>query len=416
MRNRHSRYGLFVILLAAGIFWHRGPARSSSDQLNDFAAPYVGARLLLAGQDPYSETRFTSAWVQSGGNTELLHSASITDTHPAYPLSTYVALFPLALLNWQDAVDAFRFLGVAGIALLALQAMRTIPMTFTDRIIALTCLLLLAPFHSAFGTGNISLLAVECCIAAVLCPAEWTRGVLIGFALCLKPQLAIFPICWWIAQKNWKVGLSAIGLFTATTGIAMLRLGNLVWYNDFSQNLNLFFSAGSPNDPSPLNPSRFELLNLQVIGFSVGLNHWWANVVAWSITLALILLIWFRRHREADLAGVSAICLSALLPMYARYYNAGLVFLFVICLLRQQRRTGILAAIPFSLPLGAGMRAIYGLPKHQITAVFIYSAETWALIILILLLTFQSYRPESPKIQLSLSDCAPEPRVALVGP
>jgi hypothetical protein len=363
--------------------------RTHDNEVNDFAAPYIGARLLSEGKNPYAPDNFRQEWLRAGGSAEALKSAPTTNTHPAYPLSTYAIMLPFRFLDWKSAIRALEYVSILGLGVVGLLAAKATPPNWTDRTLVLLSVLLLAPFHTCFGTSNISLLAVEAIAAAALLSSDGGRGVLLAIALCIKPQLAIFPFCWWLLLSNWTViGIASVGLVAAISS-ATLALRNVSWSADFSRNLAMFFSPGSPNDSGLQNPSRFELLNFQVIGHSIGLNDLASNTLAITLALTLAALVWAAYRRNSEFAGITAMTLISLLPVYQRFYNAGVVLLFVVFCLQQRRKEGLFLVVAFLAPVGAAMRACFGLPSHTVLAIFAYSLDTWVLVAMIIFLVYQ---------------------------
>lgn len=96
--------------------------------------------------------------------------------------------------------------------------------------------------------------------------------------------------------------------------------------DSYRENLRYFFAIGEVNDFTLRNPSRFELLNLQVIFYYLTRIYRVANILSWLSTAWLVFL-WLRRSYRSESAQLATIVLVGLLPVYQRIYNAGVIVL-----------------------------------------------------------------------------------------
>ena len=111
------------VLLAAGWFAIRGPLRARTDYVNDFASPYVSARLWMAHQNPYALSAFFPTWHAAGAPLGSVY-ANPSNIRSVYPPSSIVAVIPFALLPWPVASKALLLLsaGLYATALILLAS------------------------------------------------------------------------------------------------------------------------------------------------------------------------------------------------------------------------------------------------------------------------------------------------------
>lgn len=291
-------------------------------EFNDFSTPYVSARLWLHGSDPYSHNLFKPEWISAGG-VPFVTRGSSTTTRPAYPPPTLPVLLPFALLPWQLARIAFAALATVlyGVILWRLRSAPTI---------TLAIILAMSAVGTAIGGGNIAILAIELAVLSSLCSSRTSAGLLLGLSICLKPQLAIWLVLYYILTRQWKVSGAAIGVVASSAAVAYFRLPP-TWFASYTENLSHFFAIGGVNDFTSGNPSRFELLNLQVVAYSATHDYAFSNVIAWTVTGTLLALwtVWCLR-RDRGLLAMGTVTAVGLLPVYQRFYNLPIVLLIMV--------------------------------------------------------------------------------------
>jgi hypothetical protein len=162
-------------------------------------------------------------------------------------------------------------------------------------------------------------------------------GIFLALGFCVKPTTALAAVLIVLLYGRIKSVLAFLGassLIVGCTAIAMSHIGPL-WKTDYQNNLRLFFGRNGPNNFATHNLARFDMVNLQVPIYSVFHDIRAANLLAWAISaaLAIVWLLLFLRGRtckpDTYWIGVGSMSLLALLPVYQRNYNAG-VILFVV--------------------------------------------------------------------------------------
>ena len=102
------------------------------------------------------------------------------------------------------------------------------------------------------------------------------------------------------------------------------------WWADLRGNLHYLTAPGTPQDITGANPTRFTLINLQVLFFAIYPSRLAANVAAYGLSAALaatFLLLSWDRSPSAHLLDASIVAVLSLLPFYHRSYEAAVLVL-----------------------------------------------------------------------------------------
>jgi hypothetical protein len=297
-------------------------------EFNDLSTPYVSARLWLHGSDPYQQSSFMNEWTRAGG-IRFADRGSSTTTRPAYPPPTLPVLSPLAVLPWKFARILFALLTTALYGVLVWKLRNA-------SLLTLAIVVGMSSVGTAIGGGNLAILAIELAVLASLEPKPVRSGLLLGLSICVKPQLGVWLLLYYILTRKWRAATTAIATVSCSCGLALLRLPS-TWTASYSSNLAHFFSIGGVNDFTTANPSRFELVNLQVVAFSLVHDYAYSNLIAWAVT-GILLGIWavWCIRKDHGLLGMSTVALIGLLPVYQRFYNLPIVLLVIAWAVQQE--------------------------------------------------------------------------------
>jgi hypothetical protein len=347
-----GRYKVLLCLLVAAFateFLARGPVRflETGVAFNDFIPPFVQAKALVRGLDPYAPQTLLLLWPKDSTQFGFLSKDVAAGTIEAkdgipspYPLSCLAVLAPISLIPWHVVRIALLALNVISslllIAILLSLAKVGLPNPRTYVFVALA--LSLAPLHTAIAGANLIVLVCACGAGAIWF-AEHNRntlpGVLLAVGICLKPPVGIVFLVYEVMRRRWHVALVALGLSALITAAGILRLwvSGVNWVGSYLANINKMFATGAINDFTRANPLRFHLLNLQMPIYSLTSSVSAANQITWLIVAALSLawvrLMW-RSRGHCGLLDLSAIAVIALLPSYHRFVD-GLLLMLPLC-------------------------------------------------------------------------------------
>lgn len=412
--SRNLRVILWILLsVAAAEFVVRGPVRFLliPNNWNDLSQNYAASKLWLNGQSPSDPRNFVALWSREG------HSRlELTDirAHLAPPLGGLVVMAPIAAFPYNVAkilwlaVLLIAFAGTVWALLMAggfrWDELRTLAF--------IAACLALAPFQTGIANGNPTILVIGLCALAIWAAhfhRDFTAGILFGIACSLKPQIGAFLVLYYLLRRRWQLFGTAVATTSGLILVAALRLQlrGASWIQDYLQNARGFVTANPIDDFSAANPARFSLINLQVPFFSITGHSSSANLLAFAVggLLLCIWLYWVTRGPEhtPELLSLGAISILALLPVYHRFYDAGLLVVplcwYMTTTVERSRKivkVGLLLMTPFLAPGSAFLQqlAVHSRVPSVVTHSWWWNCivmphETWTLLLLCLFLLYE---------------------------
>ncbi len=407
-----------LVLLAASEFVLRGPVRFlQAADFNDFLSPYIQSKALIKGMDPYSPHVLLELWPGGDAHRPTFFVKGLDDSSlvtrrgipTAYPLSCLLLLAPLAVLPWPVAHVAWAIINV-GLALLliwTLFANARFQNTDWRAYVFVAFALALAPLQTGLATGSIAIAAI------VLCGIALTRdqcstilpGVLLGLAICLKPQLGLPFVAYYLLRRHWRIcGIAAAAVATAfIVPITRLAVSGTPWLQNYRTDSRILLSTGILSDFTERNPIRFGLINLQVLFYAIFHHASAANILAVALSAALFgIWIWLllRSDSREALLPMSTLLVLSLFPIYHRLYDAW-ILVFPLCWTlkefagvdRKFARAAFFLLLPFLVPGGSALEQLQA--NHQVpeaisrswywTAI-VMPHQIWFLLLLSLLL------------------------------
>ena len=380
MTNLRWRNLLVAVLLLASAaeFSFRGPLRMVRERRwNDFLPVYIQSKAWVHGRDPYSSQSLISLWPADNRRPSWVDADAangvleLRDGMPSpFPLSCFVVLSPFALLSWPVA-ELLWFAGnVAAVVLAPFALVSLCGCTLADlrARLFLAAAFALAPLHTGLGTTNPAVFAICLMVGTVWAARSGRRktaGILLAIAACLKPPVAAGLLLFYLVRRQWKVAgvACAVAAMIGALGIARLAIAGVPWLAPYLENIRRIYASGSLADFALNDAGRFNLINSQVLWYSLLGNASVANRLAWLLGAALLgCWLWFCwRRRSPEVLEISAICVLSLIPVYHRFYDAGLLLwpLAWSLLLAARRSTAALILVviaPFLVP-GAALFA-----------------------------------------------------------
>jgi hypothetical protein len=132
----------------------------------------------------------------------------------------------------------------------------------------------------------------------------------------------------------------------------------VAWISSYFENNHKILAPGGLADFTSADPLRFNLVNTQVLFYSlfgsISLAQWLSLFLATALFAGW--LLFYEKHRSSsdEFLEISALFVLSLLPVYHRFYDAGLLLWpLAWILLVGNRRTHLLtmlALIPFFVP------------------------------------------------------------------
>jgi alpha-1,2-mannosyltransferase len=407
-----------LLLASAAEFSVRGPARIARGMgWNDFLSPYIQAKAWVQGKDPYAAPTLVALWPADNPRPDWVDADALSGAlerkrgmPTPYPLTSLVILSPLSLLSWSIAMPLWIVLSVAAVVLAPFGLISICGCRLVDlrTQLFLAIAFALAPLHTGIGTANPAMLAVSLTVGTVWAARSGrtkTAGVLLAIAICLKPTVAGGLLLYYLIRRQWKVAGTATAVAAAIASVGVLRLGlaGVPWLASYFENANRIFSSGSLADFTRPGTIRFNMVNAQVLFYSLLGNASSANLVAWCLAVGLLACwLWFcwRRRTPSGLLEISAIAVVSLISVYHRFYDAALLMWplawSLLLGIRRSISLPILATIaPFLVPgptlladLAVEGRIPAGIAHGWWWDAVILPHEIWALIVLAFLLLY----------------------------
>ena len=331
------RTTLVLLLLCYGtvIFTVRGVARGARDS-SDFATLFSATRAWVHGANPYDHANVIHEWHAAGGDDEAIPNKRATPS--VYPPTTFLVLYPWALVSWPHARVIWLVVSAGSIVFALASLLYTCsPRLPAARVLGFLGLsLALYPLSSGISKGNPGVLATSLITLSVtLAPIrrEFVGGVLLALALAVKPQLAALFFVYHLVERRWCLVATATAIFLAIAIIAIARTEriNAAWKTDWLANVHATTEAGGINDITGANPYRFQAINLSVLTQAITGSPPVANALAIALSVLALLALLFlyrvgdRPDRHWLFAG--ALAVFCLLPVYHRFYDACLLIL-----------------------------------------------------------------------------------------
>jgi Glycosyltransferase family 87 len=236
----YSTLGL-VSLLAIADFLLRGLALAFNSGKTDFSELYTSAWLWRHGMNFYNSAIVTAAH-------EKLVGVSV-QIAPIYPPTTLVLLLPFTFLPWGWANLIWLLLGLAGVAATVFLLWRLGgPKSDLNAMAAATLLLSFAPLHQAYHLGNVVLVVFPLVLWSIFLAEQqkdWPAGLAIGVAACLKPQIGVWVLLYYMLRGRRNVFFGALAVGALVVGVLLARPAVLVQsLPDYPVNIHYWFDPG----------------------------------------------------------------------------------------------------------------------------------------------------------------------------
>ena len=269
----------------------RGPARVASGS-GDLKAIYLPSRAWLRGLDPYDQEVLARMWIDAGG--EERTAPAHWGAPSVYPPTALAMLSPLSALPWRFAQPIWCGLNLAALAvlLICMHQLAGVQWFEARSLCMIAIMLAFEPVSTTIALGQPSIIVAALAAASIVAGTrggDSRSGLLEGFAIGLKPQLAIaFAAPYVLARWRYSAVVAATVLMVGC--IALMRLASdNQWIANYLANLHFAFGPGGANDAGPSNPNRIEFINLGYL-FSLFLtSRSLSEGLAWAVGLSLAL-------------------------------------------------------------------------------------------------------------------------------
>lgn len=407
-----------VFLLAALLFFFRGPYRALRGPSLDFGVIYSAARCWIAGENPYDNEQMDKKFISAGGPA----NRAPTDKLPSVYAPAAMPFFALdAWLPWPEALWAWCAISVAAFALSLFIIFRDSGLAATGKWLLGSAILAYSPVHTGLAMGTPSVIAcslVAIAIYLALAERPVASGIVLGVAHSIKPQLSICAVAVLAIWKLWTPLLISVPIPLVATALSVARAQSIArfwqWCLTWRDNVALTFAAGHINDPSPSNFHARTLLNTDSIVNLLVPDTLTARLIVWITGLTLLICYLYLRKRvphDRPWRDIAFFTAWTMLLIYHRYYEGQLLLLiipFVLKCWRSERRIAIslcVCLLVLAFPSQTALSVWSGL-QHSISSVselILFRHQPLAVLVMSFLLVPWSARnrrnenPNTPK-------------------
>jgi hypothetical protein len=366
--------------------------------------------------DPYSPEVLVRLWPVTGPHRLQFLAKDLADgtliakrgIPTAYPLTCLFLLSPLAVMPWP--VAHLVWLALTGVLTLgviwSLLSLVTREAGDWRAYVFVAFALALAPLHTGFAAGSVVIATVALCGIALSREQRdevTLAGILFGIAVCLKPQIGLPFLAYYLLRRRWRLcGIAgSVVLTAALLAIVRLAVSGTPWLQNYRTDNKVLLVSGILADFTERNPLRFSLINLQVLFYAIWHQAGAANAFAIGLSTVLFviwvaLLLRTRRENDDALLALGAVAVLSLLPVYHRLYDALLLIIPLCWSLRefsgprkQFARGTLVLMLPFLVPGGSALEEMQrgGRIPHAIAQSWFWNSvvmphEIWCLLFL----------------------------------
>ncbi|HEY1660120.1 MAG TPA: glycosyltransferase family 87 protein [Candidatus Sulfotelmatobacter sp.] len=417
--DARTKLCLLLLLLAASEFAVRGPLRAirTGPSFNDFLSPYIQAKALVRGLDPYSPEVLLRLWPPEAAHFMFLPGEVANGTlvanrgfPTAYPITALVLLAPFTVLPWNVASWLWFVANLLLYVIMLRAVLELAGFYYVEPrgILLIAATLALAPFHTCLAAGNPTAIAVELSVIGLWqarLKNDLTAATLFAISAGLKPQIGLIFVFYYLLRRRRRLFVTAAVLlaFVGAAGLLWLGANHTPWFGNYVRDNRILFETGKLGNFTDLNPLRFGLINLQVALYPLIGGVQWTNDTA-RVVGAILLVCWLigfalGERDRSEVLELAALAICSLLPIYHRFYDASLLVLPVCWAFvsfgrnRRVATVALLLTTPFLVPGGTALQTLQengripaSLAGRAWWQAFVMAHEIWALLLLSLLL------------------------------
>jgi hypothetical protein len=358
-----------VALLMVSDFVLRGVVPAFEPRVKDFSEIYTCAWLWRHGQN------FCHSSLVEATRRQLVGAS--TQVAPIYPPTTFALISPFTFLTWGWANLVWLLLALAGVAatIFLLWRLGGSRAWSLGTMAFITFLLSFDPLHQAFHLGNVALLVVPLVLWAILFAErgqDWHAGLVVGFAITLKPQIAIWVLLYYLLQGRKRIFFGALA--AGACGLAILLVRPIQLFNaipDYRANLHYWFAPGRPfgftSGALPFHVNIIQIILYQLL-HSVLASSLIAHTIFVSGLAIWILLLWRTNFRISAPLAISSLLALSFLSLYHSVSDATILTLALCWAIPGEHqpwtRIKIVTCVLFLLMMLPGHSALMRLSPH----------------------------------------------------
>lgn len=348
--------GLFIVVFL------RIPLKATKD-CRDFAIIYLSSTSWRQGDDPYRYENYPSRWLEADGPPD-----KIPAWPSLYPVCTFPLIAPLTFLKWPVAkfiwilINCVAYLGL----IMVLYSLGDYHLKVLPRIILFGALLLFPPALQAVLMGQPAILAILLGVLswrAASASRGWGAGILLALSLCLKVNLGVIFLGYFIIFRQWKIVRVSLAVALIIMCVGVLKLGwrDFSWVSSWWGNSQVITQEWATNQPAARHPNIAFLMNLHYPLFRIFNSKLIVNVIVFMLGfIEFVILLRVYKYNESLLGNLTmlvTISTVVLLSSYHRLSDASVLVLLIIFIIslaespyRKYNKLIIPLFLPFFLP------------------------------------------------------------------
>ena len=312
-----------------------GPVRGIRES-GDLTVGYSAGQAWLAGEDPYQPAMLMKHLAQAGAQ-EFATPDYVGFMRNIYLPTTLPLYSPVGVFPWTVARSVWVGLGTVSLLVCVAGIMQLAGVRWgsTPGLGLMALSLALAPVHTAFGLGQVSVIALGSLMAAVMLEqrgrAGWA-GLFYGLATIAKVQIGLPFVLYVLWRQRWRAGIIALALVAGVTllSVARMEVAGVPWFASLQDNLRFTFTDRGYNDAIRGSAGRYTLVNLAYLLHVFTDSRLLVGLASYGLVGAAGLAVLARIHGKGysqELLGCSLIATLCLLVTYHRTYDAVLMLI-----------------------------------------------------------------------------------------
>jgi hypothetical protein len=351
--KRPDRYWLLICISAILFFSIAIERFDAFHTAIDYIPVYTGARCLLNGCNPYDIPQLDQQYYEAGGR--LAEKPLWNRTPPVYPPSTFLTLFPLALLPFPVA-RAVWFLLNGCLYVLSAGIISSMCPRSHRWVAAILVSVILATSGIFLALGNPGLFSISLLIISsyLFLKGRYLplAALLLMLSLTAKPQMVGLIVLYLLVKRiHWRYVViamaGALAILLSAGLILKAHPRSAEWPSALHANLIAVESTSGVNDPTPNSEPEHgtTLINLQAITAVFFPVAWEYNDAAYAIFLVLLAVLITANLRtnaspDINLLTLGALTALTLMPVYHRSFDIRLLLFTIpaVMVVFQKRR------------------------------------------------------------------------------
>jgi len=343
-----------VLLLSIIVLGVRGPLPAMSDGVSDLAQIVTATRTWAQGANPYETEQLIATWEAIPESPEATWDE--ISMSALYPPSLYSVMWLFSWGSWTVIKATWVVVGLISVVALIVSGWRLaqVSLTSTRGLWLAAGICLLAPIQTNFRVGQLGLpvaALVMVGLALLWNRAEnkqtlwrWCGAVCLGLAAGVKPQLALPFVAMIAMLGHWRealfAGVTVAGMLAI--GVGRYELAGVDWLSGLQAEVHRFVNGGL-GDPTMEAPLRWHMINLAHLLHLMTDHRSVVTLISWGLCLAVglsaVIKIWMTKTaqaRDTPILFASLTALLSLLIVYHRLYDASVLALLLVVLLKRE--------------------------------------------------------------------------------